>query len=168
MREIKEITAEEVKAGKVKPIFFHFRRLERTEATDESYSIVSKGGATVCFLTTIQYDAPVFVAGVAICSPLDMFCKKTGRECAFEKATRALKEPKLTFSLAIDLRRMSERLAVEKWTELAKKHSERAECMRWRLAHHEPRLFKHECWGFAGGSVPRAWPRPDEKNGKCG
>jgi hypothetical protein len=78
----------------------------------------------------VLYDAPVFVAGVAICSPLDTFCRKTGRECAFGKATKALTEPKCTFSTAIDLKKMSERLAVEKWTALAKRRSERAESVR--------------------------------------
>ena len=39
-------------------------------------------------------------------------------------------EPKCTFSTAIDLKKMSERLAVEKWTALAKRRSERAESVR--------------------------------------
>ncbi len=157
---MKELTKEDIESGRVKEVYFHFRRNERPslDPTGDGFYILPRGGATVCFKPVVVETIPVYVVGVTVCSPSDMFCKATGRK---QSLARTAGDPKLhtTFGAGTDLKRMAERLAWERWHKLAERHSNKAETIRWRIAHHDPRLLAHEAWGLLGGSEPLLWPK---------
>ena len=72
--------------------FFHFRLFKDEELN-------ARGGATVCAKIT---DHKTIDFGIAVCSPSDNFCRKTGRELAEFRVEEDNKRSYLHFSCELE------------------------------------------------------------------
>ena len=137
-----QVTVDDVRAGKVKPVFFHFRR-STPKGHKSRYE--PRGGVTVCFRPILIACEPgvAFRVGVAVCSPLDLYCKERGRRLSLARTNDPSSR---LYTILQDPVFVASQVATERWLERSDAHTLKYDrALSWIRAN-DPRLTTHLGW----------------------
>ena len=107
------------KTGPQMPFFVHFRRM--APDGNGGRRQVSRYAATVCIAPREGGSGSEYHAGVALCSPRDHFCRRTGRLISAGRA----RDGGFPGAVLLELEGAEQGLTIDDWYEVA------ADCVAW-------------------------------------
>ena len=94
-----------------RPVYFHFRLPAGSVIQDEPGKVSCRGGVTICF---VPEEDDYMSVGIAVCSPLDPYNKKIGRQIALGRALKYNRRYGISAELSIKKLRLRARFLANK------------------------------------------------------